>query len=159
MWLSGALNLLDPKGQAQRPFLVPSYRGKGVAQRRAVLERPLGDWGGAQGRGVLRAAGGAPGKIEGKDATRDARLKELERQQGMDQPLFTSLLSKAPSDLLRAGNPSGGDWDASGDQEVPQTEKECPFPARESARVLGASVPVSVQWGSSSPPGPPWEDE
>lgn len=60
-----------------------------MAQCRVVLERPLGTGVGRQARGVLRAAGGEPEKIEGKDATRDARLKELERQEGMDHPLFT----------------------------------------------------------------------
>jgi len=49
-----------------------------MAQCWVVLERPLGTGVGRQARGVLRAAGGEPEKIEGKDATRDARLKELE---------------------------------------------------------------------------------
>lgn len=80
MRLSGALNQLDQKGKAQSLSLGTQVSpGVVVARHWAVLERPLGNRGGAQGRGVLRAAGGAPEKIEGKeDATRDAWLKELE---------------------------------------------------------------------------------
>lgn len=80
MWLSGALHRLDQQRKAQSlPLGLQVSPGEGVAPHGAVLERPLGNRGGAQGRGVLRAAGGAPEKIEGKeDAIRNAWLKELE---------------------------------------------------------------------------------
>lgn len=44
---------------------------------------------GAPGAGSVESCWRRAEKIEGKDATRDAQLKELERQEGMDHPLFT----------------------------------------------------------------------